>query len=200
MKAVTFLAFFTFFTISFCQNPTNPTKSFLDGDRKTYTTIDLNKSKGLKYSIEYPSEWFLNSGRRPNIERKITSPYKNISCSISVVKIEGGELSEKEKDIVYTRKWLEKECETNNFQFIDLNQRLDGERASLVAFRKEVKQLSYTIFLDMLVYTVAYDDKIIQLVFVVMNSPSSKVKVSFDKYETLFKQMANSFVLLSKWE
>jgi hypothetical protein len=51
----------------------DPAREFLDGNRRTFSTKDHPKAKGINLAIAYPGSWAAAEGERPNIVQKFVS-------------------------------------------------------------------------------------------------------------------------------
>jgi len=177
-------------------------------DYKNFVSNGSGKSKGLKFTLKYPSSWASQEADRPNIVRKFMG--KNIGLMINIqilednLTFEGMPESDKKElfDIMYSKEGLKMMFPGHEIITSDPNQKIDGIRCVSLQTRSKEKRLNYYVYSKNLFYQMIYNEYLIQLNFAVIEGEEgySSIESRFESNLPLFKSMANYFVITSQWE
>lgn len=180
-----------------------PEREFYDGFKKKYISDNLQKSKGIEFSLEVPLSWISKEANRPNIVRKFIS---NNGHSIEMAMVlvydfpEGIYLSESDIKSTVNKKDMNEAIPPNSilkdFGFIKL-ETLPGywQRYSM-----KIQRVKKTMTIEMLAYTIFYKDKLIQIQFQIGDFEDTNLDKKFKKFEPLFDSIINSFVLKNVYQ
>lgn len=176
----------------------NPEKEFYDGFKKRYQCNDFKKSKGVDFLIDIPMSWASKKANRPNIVRKFISNNGH-GPAIAMVLVknipDGKTISESDIKNAMNKNDMETMLPPNailkGYGFI----KLEGLPGYWQRFTITVQRLKQKLTIETLSYTFFYKNKLIQIQFQVANLHNSKLNKIFQKYESLFDSIINSFVL-----
>lgn len=188
-----------------------PGTEFLDGFKTRFSSDGSGKAKGIRFHLDYPKSWSSAEGNRPNIARKFVSQNGRGLEMIMVVVMSlpvppGQKPTDKEIEEmaaeVATPKEL-KEMLPDGANFVAGGPlRLDGRPGFFQKYSLKQQQLDYTLSSMVVSYTAYYQTTMIQIQCQV-SSPEKddqSLKQHFDKFEPLFKLVANSLVIDSQWK
>lgn len=186
--------------------PTSWTE-FMGGKRTTYTSGGNPKAKGVDVSFEYPISWGGANGKRPNTLYQVTSEGgKGLElCNLLI------------KDIPLPANYIITPQDVNELfelstlrdftpsgaQFIKgAKTTIDGQPAAWVHFIQEMDRAGIQLRMIWITYPIYIDKKLIIFSCSVGDSarkPVGELQRRYKTYFPLFQQMANSFVIHSKW-
>ncbi len=183
-----------------------PEKEFLDGFRNKYENSGLGKSQGIRFSIEFPKTWKSEDGNRPHIVQKfISGRGKGLSMfmiGIYDLSLQPDEIiTESEIDEILNPSDL-KEIIPEDVEIMNYGKlTLEGLPGYWVNYNITMQRAKNNITMETASYFIYYKDKLIKFegsasVFL------DNIKINsggLNKYETLFDQMINSFVLYNKY-
>lgn len=172
--------------------------SFKNGSYKKFVSDGSGNSSGFKFSFKYPTVWKEKEADRPNIAAKVLGD--NLACMVEIHKYEES-FTEEEKQYCYDGSLVMELFNVSKLTSNDPNQKIDGERAGCAEFTIIQERLDQKLELKALMYTVVYKDYLVILSFITSIGPNDKMssQAKYDNYKPLFRSIANSFVLLSKW-
>ncbi len=176
----------------------HPELEFKDGYKQHYISDDVQKSKGLNFSVDVPVSWVSKKAYRPNIVRKF---YKQVGNSfvMFVVLVYDTPTSKQPsfaevKSLLndrYIKDNLPPNSKLQNYGFTSL-ETLPGY---WMEFTTKHQRLELSSFIKTLSYSFFYKNKYISLMFTTPNNKHYKINKIYRKYKPLFIQIANSFVL-----
>jgi hypothetical protein len=185
-----------------------PALEFLEGFRQVFSTKDHPKSKGVNFQIEYPFSWKAREGVRPNIITLITGEngrgFENISLLVNELGIsetEAEQISMVEIREIFQDNFV-KELTPINSRLISWDHiELDGLPGIAIVFDIERRQLDMDFISRNMHYIIIYKNKMIFIQFSVSLdiAKSDHLNDRFDKFKTLFRLVANSFVVQDQW-
>ena len=198
-----------------------PAKEFLDNYREKFTSNNHLKSKGLNFSIDYPTSWIKQEGKRPNILQLIKS--FDASCHMTIIiediltkmGMDKSTLSNEYREYIHSDTFAIEMINNvytyeNGRKFVDGmgleavseytydKAKIDGQPAILVKASGNTK----SGIVDMRVFTINYiiifENYLIKLGFVI-NSYDENLPEQKKKYEMLCELIASSLVITDKW-
>jgi hypothetical protein len=181
---------------------------FFSGDRVTYSSIGNPKAKGLEVTFEYPTSWGGADGKRPNMLFQVTSEKgRGLEiCNLAIREIiipPGESFTEKDAAEIFNPGEL-KDFVPQGGVFIDGKQtKLDGQPAAWIKFRQEIQRAGMTLQTMFVLFPVYYDRKLIFFSCGVGDDGDTslvKVEQRFNLAFPLFRQMANSIIIHSRWK
>ena len=188
-----------------------PASEFLDGFEARFTSDGSGKSKGVRFHLDYPRSWSSADGNRPNIVRKLVSQngrgFEMIMVVVKSLSLPPGQKLT-DKDIeemvaeVATPKEL-KEMLPDGASFVSGGPlRLDGRPGFYQKYSLKQQRLDFTFSSIAVSYTVYYQTSIIQIQCQVSSEAKEEQSLEqrFERFEPLFKLVANSFVIQSQWK
>ena len=188
-----------------------PGSEFLDGFKARFTSDGSGKAKGVRFHLDYPKSWSSADGNRPNIVRKFVSQngrgFEMIMVMVKSLPLPPGQkLTDKdiEKMVaeVATPKEL-KEMLPDGASFVSGGPlRLDGRPGFYQKYSLKQQRLDFTLSSLAVSYTVYYQTSMIQIQCHVGSEAKEEqgLKQRFERFEPLFKLVANSFVIESQWK
>jgi hypothetical protein len=197
--------FIYLFLVSFCSGlfSQSEVQDFIEGSYKTFNCDNSTKFEDFKFSFNYPSSWLSKDPARPNIACKISKDETgSIQIMVIVKKLEEipdkGYLKHLEsKDAVMSG--LKNDYPNARNIVIEENHKIDGQNATFAKSTIDIKRLQYNIDATSFSYHIIYKD---YQIFFSIGCTSFDGK-SDDIYQAnlpLFKLIANSFIICSKWK
>lgn len=187
-----------------------PGKEFVDGFNVRFASGGSGKAKGVRFHLDYPRSWSSAEGNHPNIARKFISQngrgFEMIMVMVKSLPFPPGqkptdkEIEEMVAEIA-TPKEL-KEMLPDGASFIaGAPLRLDGRPGYFLKYSAKQQQLDFSVSAVVVSYTVYYQTSMISIQCQVGRETKDEqsLKQHFDKFEPLFKLVANSFVIESQW-
>lgn len=197
--------FIYLFLISFCSGlfSQNEVQDFKEGSYKTFSCDNSTKFEDFKFSFNYPSSWLSKDPARPNIACKISKDEAG-SIQIMVIVKKLDEIPDKEylkylesKDAVMSG--LKNDYPNARNIVIEENHKIDGQNATFAKSTIDVKRLQYNIEATSFSYYIIYKDYKI-LFSIGCTSFDGKSEDIYQANLPLFKLIANSFIICSKWK
>lgn len=185
----------------------NPEREFLDGYKYKYSTNGVGKAKGVAFSIESPKTWVAKEGNRPNIVRKFVSENgRGLELLLILIKempLKPGEkITEKDVSDILNPKDI-KDFLPNGSTYIKSGKlTLENLPGFWVHLKMNMSRARNSIGMEMIMYTIFYKNKMIQIQGQVTTSVNGKPldRGGLTRYEKLFDLMANSFVMTSMYK
>ena len=177
---------------------------FKNGKTKICTSDGTGKSKGLKFQFKYPSAWNEYEADRPNIAKKLGYRNGEIQAMVYVYKLNKYP-SQNEKKQILSEEGIKYLLSNPNYEYenviTSLNLKIDGEDATSLAYEMKIKRLDQTALHKSLSYLIVYKDYQVIISFGITTLDKDfDVQTTYLTYEPLFKLMASSFVIISKYE
>lgn len=187
-----------------------PASEFADGYKARFTSDGSGKAKGVRLHLDYPKSWSSADGDRPNIVRKFRSQngrgFEMITVIVKPLPFPPGQkLTDKEVEEMVAELTLKaiKEPLVDGARIVAGGPiRLDGRPGFFQKYSLKQQQLDLTLSSLAVSYTVYYQTSMIQIQCGVFSEAKDEqnLKQRFDKFEPLFKLVANSFVIESQWK
>ncbi len=188
-----------------------PWTEFVDGFKTRFSSGGSGKAKGVRFHLDHPKSWSSADGNRPNIVRKFVSQngrgFETIMVIVKSLPFPPGQ-KPTDKEIaemvaeVATPKEL-KEMLPDGASFVAGGPlKLDGRPGFFQRYSMKQERLDFTVSSLAVSYTVYYQTSMIQIQCQVSSEGKDEqsLKQRFDKFEPLFKLVANSFVIESQWK
>lgn len=198
-----------------------PAKEFLNNYREKFTSNNHVKSKGLNLSIEYPTSWIKQEGKRPNILQLIKS--YDASCNLTILikdiltemGMDKSTLSKEDRDYIYSDAFAD-EMITDVFtydygrEYVDGmgleavseysydKTKIDGQPAMLVKASGNLKRGIVDMRVFTINYLIIYENYMINVGFMI-NSYNENLAEEKKKYEVLCELIASSLIITDKW-
>ena len=185
-----------------------PHREFNNDFKKTFISDGSNKAKGVSFEISVPQSWKSKEAYRPNIVRKFISRngHGNVMATILVKN------TEIDDNIVFNKSGINEYILTDemiktvdkSFLLKDYGRfKIENQVGYWQHTNKTYQRGEFQVNIDMLSYYILFNNKMIIIqFFVVINNNISKKKEQqkeFKKYEPLFKQILNSFILTDRY-
>jgi len=188
-----------------------PGSEFVDGFKARFTSDGSGKAKGVRFHLDYPRSWSSADGDRPNIVRNFVSQNgRGFEMIMVIVKSlplpPGQEPTDKEIEQMVAKVATPKQSKEmlpDGANFVAGGPlRLDGRPGLFQKYSLKQQRLDFTVSSLAVSYTVYYQTSMIQIHCQVSSKAKDEqsLKQRFDKFEPLFKLVANSFVIESQWK
>lgn len=185
----------------------HPEREFLDGYKYKYTSDGSGKAKGVLFSIEIPKTWIAKKGNRPHIVQKFVSE-NGRGLELFMVQIKEipslqDEKITKEDISEFTNSDDVKIFLPKNAVIINRGElTLENLPGFWVSFRSSESRARTVVKSESILYQVFYKNKIIQIITYVVVSTNDKIfnPEGLEKYEKLFDQIANSFIIYNEYQ
>ena len=183
-----------------------PQQEFLDGHVQVFKVKGHAKSKGTNWQISVPRSWIASEAERPNIIQifKPQSENGQVSISIIVKNLEphnNQKPSKKEIDELFTEA-AAKDMIPDDGKFLSFKKMIfDGINGGLMIYEQETERLDFKFYFRSHMFYFYWNEQLYYLICSVgnMNGKNFVVPVA-EKYISLFKLVANSIVITSKYE
>ena len=182
----------------------NPSEEFSRKFIHSYSTKGNAKAKGLELTFSYPASWKPAEADRPNIAQKFISEnghgLETFLIMIKDLPLPAGYVvTPQELDELYTESEL-KGMIPEGSNFISAKPVvLDNHKGGVILFDQKVQRLDITKTLRAQMYVTVIKDKMVFLQFMVTDREDGTLQSRFDKFEPLFKMVANSFVIQNQY-
>lgn len=170
-------------------------------NRCDFKTDGSGKSLGLKIKLSVPCAWTQADGERPHVVKKFTYVAgKSSAISTLTIKKMPDVPSKAEIDELFSQKGLKDFCDDNSTFISGRKIKIDGQDCGELTFKMTKEATIGTLYFYSIEYFLVYKDKIIVLGYLVGSTSDDKASKMFEDYKTLFRGLAGSTVLISKWE
>ncbi len=183
-----------------------PGEELIRGHKRTFSTKNHPKSKGVNFHIEYPISWKAKEGVRPNVISMFKSENGRgfESCLLMVKELpisEAEKLSETEIREVFSQNSMKQMVPANARFVSSVPIKIDGLPGAAIIFDLEAQQLDIVIKTRNLHFAILYKNKIIFVQCTVAGSQdeANNLPARFKRFEPLFRLIANSLVVQSRW-
>jgi len=184
-----------------------PTEEFTKGYTRVFRTKEHLKAKGCDFQISYPASWMAKEGERPNIIQKFISQNGHgLEVVILMVKDiqlpSGYKVSQKELDEFFTENELG-EMVPQGAKVISAKPIvLDNHKGGMIIFDQTLQRLDMTINMRNLHFITISSNKIIfvQCMVSSLSEKETELDKHFNRFEPLFKLIANRFVLQDQYK
>ena len=171
-------------------------------DFKELKSIKDPRAKGLDFKLRYPSNWKELQPERPNVVKKFTNASGSVGMVVLIKKLPGnptGEEVEFLRSTLSSSKALASIPGRSKFLAGSSKTMIDNLPASTLEYISVARVLDTDLVTRGIRYTVFYKDNYIIISF---HSESQNPKETMQNYyanELIFKRIAASFVLLTKY-
>lgn len=184
-----------------------PMEEFALGYNRVFRTKNHPKAKDVDFQIRYPISWRPEEGERPNIIQKFTSEngrgLEGFNLLVMDIPIPlDYTLTEKDIDDFFVESEL-KGIVPEGGKFISAKPIvLDRHKGAMIVYESTVQQLDIIITTRILWFITMYDGKIISISCSVLALPGeeSKLQERFNRFEPLFKMIANTFIIQEQYK
>jgi len=184
-----------------------PMEEFTLGYNRVFRTKNHPKAKDVDFQIRYPISWRPEEGERPNIIQKFTSEngrglesfnlmVRDIPILLDYI------LTEQDLDDLFVESEL-KGMVPEGGKFISANPIvLDKHKGAMIIFDYTAQRVDITITMRSLMFITIYERKMIWINCAVSTLPGEEDKLQerFNRFEPLFKMIANSFIIQEQYK
>lgn len=182
----------------------NPSKEFTNGFTKIYTTDRHPKAKGLMINAKLPRSWNQMEGDRPNIVQKFISENGNGNEMVLFMVKDLGlpndyKITQAELDEFFIESQL-RQLMPDGSQYISAKRiTLDSQTGGQIIFKTTQERLDFTITMQAVHYITIYKGKMVFLQCMVYAEQNENLTERFNLFFPLFRQIANSIVLVNQY-
>jgi len=184
-----------------------PMEEFTLGYNRVFRTKNHPKAKDVDFQIRYPISWRPEEGERPNIIQKFTSEngrgLEGFNLLVMDIPIPlDYTLTEKDIDDFFVESEL-KGMVPEGGKFISAKPIvLDKCKGAMIIYDYTVQQVDMTITTRSLRFITIYEKKMIFINCFVSALPGeeSDLQERFNRFEPLFKMIANSFIIQEQYK
>lgn len=184
-----------------------PAGEFTKGYTRIFRTKGHPKAKGVDFQIRYPISWRPKEGERPNIIQKFTSENgRGLEMFLIMVKDiplpPGYTLTQKDLDEFFVESEL-RGMVPDGGKFISAKPIvLDNHKGAMILFDQSAQRLDLTLTMRNLHFITIRGNKMIFIHCMVSATPGkeSKLQEKFSRFESLFKMVANAFVIQEQYK
>jgi hypothetical protein len=184
----------------------DPAREFLDGNRRTFSTKDHPKAKGVNFTIAYPSSWAAAEGERPNIVQKFVSGGGRGLESVMIITKElplspGAVLTEEDMRDLFTLSELRGMLPDGAIFVGAQSTEIEGTPAGILEYVIRGERAGVEFQIQTWTLNFISGKILVQIQFGVGGPTRSDIGVSrrMAVFKPLFVLMANSIVLPDKW-
>ncbi len=184
----------------------SPVKEFISGFTNTFRPKDHPKAKGVDFQIQYPKSWLAKEGVRPNVIQLITSENGRGSEAVVLIVKEiplppNYKVTQAELDDLFSVQGMKEMIPQGSTVLGAQPITLDRQKGAMIKFDTSTQRVDVMIFTRNLHFVTLYGNKMIfiQCMSHSMSPDKQALQARFDKFEPLFKLIANSFVLQSQY-
>jgi hypothetical protein len=184
-----------------------PEDEVVRGYSRVYRTKGHPKAKGVDFQIRYPASWRPAEGERPNIIQKFVSEngrgLESILLAVKDIPLpEGYKPTKTELDEFFSDRELRGLAPTGARVISVRPIVLDGQKGGMVIFDQTGQRLETTFTMRNVSFVTVRRNKMI-FVSCLISSPTGKeaqLQDRFTRIKSLFKWVANSFVLQEQYK
>ena len=180
-----------------------PMEEFTLGYNRVFRTKNHPKAKDVDFQVRYPISWRPEEGERPNIIQKFTSEngrgLEGFNLMVMDIPIP---LTEQDLDDFFVESEL-KGMIPEGGKFISAKPIvLDKHKGAMIIFDYTAQRVDITIIMRSLVLITIYNGKMIWINCAVSALPSEEGELQerFNRFEPLFKMIANSFIIQEQYK
>lgn len=188
-------------------SPETTISEFLEGKRSKFDTKGHEKAKGLSMKISYPSSWVAKEGERPNIVQKFISEggtgLEMVLIITKSLQHPGGEKPTKGEIKDFLSPSEMKDTLPPGSKFIDAKEtNIENLDASILEYSMSLERAGERVLMHTVTYTFVVDSTLVQVQCQVAGPPNAQPSVQerMEKFRSLFKLIANSIVIDSRWK
>jgi len=182
-------------------------KAFLSGQKSKYDSTGNEKAKGLHFTIEYPSTWVAEAGKRPDIVQVFTNKGENkcsIACTVLVKNVPLDEASELSGIGTDDKDFLTSMVDSAGGHLLDLGStKVEGLPTGWVSYSVFKERAGFKVNMICLDYVMFYKPYLIVISYQVGGVEDlidkSFLNNQYQSYILLFKLMLNSFIIQDKY-
>ena len=180
-----------------------PTEEFTLGYNRVFRTKNHPKAKDVDFQIRYPISWRPEEGERPNIIQKFTSENGRGLEGFNLMVMDFPiPLTEQDLDDLFVESEL-KGIVPEGGKFISAKPIvLDKHKGAMIVYDYTAQQLDITITTRNLWFIAIYERKMIQIFCSIsaLAGEESELRERFNRFEPLFKMIANSFIIQEQYK
>ncbi|MGH8071039.1 MAG: hypothetical protein ACRERE_38570 [Candidatus Entotheonellia bacterium] len=184
-----------------------PPEEFARGYTRVFGTKDHLKAKGVDIRIRYPASWQSREGERPNIIQKFMSENGRGSEMFLLMVKEiplpsGYTLTEQELAEFFVERELRNTVPQGS-KFISAKSIvLDNHKGGMVIFDQAMQRLDMTVTMRNIQFITIDRNKMIfvQCMVSILSGNEDDLTERFNRFEPLFKMIANSFIILDQYK
>ncbi|MBX3282941.1 MAG: hypothetical protein KF756_10730 [Acidobacteria bacterium] len=184
----------------------SPGLEFMRGYTRVYSTLNHAKAKGLHLEIKLPASWMSREGNRPNVVQFFKSEYgRNDPSAIIMVQQftppRGIRVTQSEIDSLFSASGLKSFVPDDAKVLESKPIVLEGLKGGMWVFEMSADRLDVSITMRTLQYVIFYKNRLIFLQFSSGGTPDNRSlwTASFEKNRPLFQMVANSLVIVDKY-
>ncbi len=169
--------------------------AFMSGQRAKYDSAGNPKSKGVRFTIDYPSSWTAVEGAQPsNVQNLIGKTESGMSAHCILVVTEPLHAQSEDVHLSLDKMKRAVKAEGNIFTKGG-NTKIGGGDAVWLMFRRDERIAGMNVTSYMLHYATFCNTKFVNIQFVACGAKGhSAAKASFESYLPLFQAMADTVV------
>jgi hypothetical protein len=182
-------------------------EEFIQGHMRTFDSTGHPKSKGVNFKISYPASWRAREGERPNIIVKFQNNNGiGIESVMLVVKelpvSERKKLTEADIQDLFSKSTMPLLLGDGAKYINSTRIKLDGLPSAMVHYEMEGQRLDMIMRTRNLSFITLYKNKLIYIDCGVagLKKNAQEIDSRFEQLVPLFKLVANSLVVQSKWQ
>ena len=178
-------------------------KAFIDGDKKTFTTLNHKKSNGLNIEFSYPTNWIAHEGEIPNVVQQFRSETGLEMAVISVTPFplpEDTKFSEEDFKNFYSEENIKGMVLEGSKVFVAKQIKLEGMHAGLLEYSTTEERLGITVDARCIRYMVLYKMQFVTFDLFVTSPRDLNVNIAdkMEEFRPLFTEMAATISLPNK--
>jgi len=180
-----------------------PMEEFTLGYNRVFRTKNHPKAKDVDFQVRYPISWRPEEGERPNIIQKFTSEngrgLEGFSLMVMDIPIP---LTEQDLDDFFVEIEL-RGMTPEGGKFISAKPIvLDKHKGAMIIYEYTGQRVDITITTRNLWFITIYERKMIQIFCSVSALPGeeSELQERFNRFEPLFKMIANTFIIQEQYK
>lgn len=180
-----------------------PMEEFTLGYNRVFRTKNHPKTKDVDFQVRYPISWQPKEGERPNIIQMFTSEngrgLEGFGLMVMDIPIP---LTEQDLDDLFVESEL-KGMIPEGGKFISAKPiMLDGHKGAMIVYDYTGERVDINITTRNLLFITIYERKMIQIFCSVsaLAGEDSELRERFNRFEPLFKMIANSFIIQEQYK
>jgi len=182
-----------------------PSEEFLQGHTRSFDSAGHPKSKGINFKISYPASWKAKEGERPNVIVKFLSEngrgLESVLLAVELPVSEREKITEADIQDLFSEGTLKLLLGGGARYISSTRIKLDGLPGAMVRYEREGQRLDVVMQTRNLSFITLYKNKLIYIDCGVaaLKENAQGLDARFKRLEPLFKLIANSLVVQSRW-
>lgn len=174
----------------------SPASEFAKGFKAKYVCDGAGKAKGIRFQIEHPRSWASLEAERPNIVRKFVSRAgRGTEFAMIVIKSIPAGVTDRDMNEILVPSEAPDLVPDGGKLIVAKRATVDGLPGLMMIYTAKAERLDQSVRFRCLSFQTVFRHQVVNMLFQTEDNQET-----FATFEPLFRLMANSMVILSRYE